>query len=330
SFWKDVRILWYFLCVSRRKITLHELLEIMDSSETIPNSGVDVALLPPLNANDDLTDEDSGAEDNPCIDNLPASQLSADVFVTDMAINNVCEESSYEIGLPSGPSPLSRKCRRTRSTTPSTALETNKEDVAGTNATKKEDSRLNTPKHQFYNGPSNSADKQGRQVGRFSREKKLRIAVPQPRLFESYNSHMGGIDRGDQNMSLYRTSIRGKKWYFPIIAHLIDVAEQSAWLLYRCNEENIDHLSFQRRVATAILVSNKRVLTSKASKQSQCPPLAEELASLTPNPAVPGSIPGQDELPGSLYRQPSESTGSLDRPPWNVVKRRWMASATST
>ncbi|KAJ4437680.1 hypothetical protein ANN_17825 [Periplaneta americana] len=74
---------------------------------------------------------------------------------------------------------------------------------------------------------------------------------------------MGGIDRGDQNVSLYRTSIRGKKWYFPIIAHLIDVAEQNAWLLYRCNEENVDHLYFRRRVATAILESKKRVLTSK-------------------------------------------------------------------
>ncbi|KAJ4442021.1 hypothetical protein ANN_11885 [Periplaneta americana] len=73
----------------------------MDSSETIPNSGVDVALLLPLNANDDLTDEDSGAEDNPCVDNLRASQLSADVFVTDIAINNDCEDSSYDIGLPS-------------------------------------------------------------------------------------------------------------------------------------------------------------------------------------------------------------------------------------
>ncbi|KAJ4432761.1 hypothetical protein ANN_21399 [Periplaneta americana] len=99
SFWKDVRIIWYFLCVSRRKITLHELLEIMNSSETIPNSGVDVALLLPLNANNDLTDEDSGAEDNPCVDNLRASQLSADVFVTDIAIDNECEDSSYDRGL---------------------------------------------------------------------------------------------------------------------------------------------------------------------------------------------------------------------------------------
>ncbi|KAJ4437681.1 hypothetical protein ANN_17826 [Periplaneta americana] len=97
-----------FSMCSKRKNTMHELLEIMDSSETIPNSGVDVALLPPLNANDDLTDEDSSAEDNPYIDNLTASQLSADVFVTDMAINNV-------------------------------SLETNKEDITGTKATKKTD-----------------------------------------------------------------------------------------------------------------------------------------------------------------------------------------------
>ncbi|KAJ4441104.1 hypothetical protein ANN_10954, partial [Periplaneta americana] len=581
-------IIWYFLRVSRRKITLHELLEIMESSETIPNSGVDVALLPSLNANDDLTDEDSDAEDNPCIDNLPASQLSSDVFVNDMAINNVCEKSSYDTGLPSeplpGPSPLSSKCRRTRSTTPSTALETNKEDITGTKATKKKDKgepvkagstlpstsstmapptlqtnkegitgtqaaeretteetenedstlpsmewplmyevplkpgrspleyftqffdeeilnmmvtytnqyaakknrvgdcsenemmvflavlllsgyvvvprrrmywqgeqdshnelvsnaisrdrfdfimmnlhvcdnddleksdrfakirmllsmlnerfqhfgpherhhsidesmvpyfgrhgckqfikgkpiwygfkfwcggtsngyfmwlepyqgagtcsqkyedkglgygvvisyadqlRDNVPYRFFFdnlftnvqllidlkkrgNGatgtmqqnhiaksctlsPADKIKKEKRgtheawsdktsgitivkwndnsvvtiatnydevfplkQVGSFSREKKRRIAVPQPRLFESYNSHMGGIDRGDQNVSLYRTSIRGKKWYFPIIAHLIDVAEQNTWLLYRRNEKNIDHLSFRR------------------------------------------------------------------------------------
>ncbi|KAJ4439991.1 hypothetical protein ANN_08122 [Periplaneta americana] len=29
----------------------------------------------------------------------------------------------------------------------------------------------------------------------------------------------------------------------------------------------------------------------------------------------------------SLYRRPPEAADSLDRPPWNVVKRRWMASA---
>lgn len=111
-----------------------------------------------------------------------------------------------------------------------------------------------------------------RQVGRFSREKKQRVSVPQPKVFQAYNTHMGGIDRADQNISLYRTSIRGKKWYFSIIAHLIDVAVQNAWLLYRRNECNIDHLTFRRRVATAILESNKRVTTCKGrpSKSTKC------------------------------------------------------------
>ncbi|KAJ4441530.1 hypothetical protein ANN_11386 [Periplaneta americana] len=53
--------------------------------------------------------------------------------------------------------------------------------------------------------------------------------------------------------------------------------------------------------------------------------VTEGLESLTP--AVSSSIPGQEELPGSLYRRPPEAADSLDRPPWNVVKRRWMASA---
>ncbi|KAJ4440828.1 hypothetical protein ANN_10674, partial [Periplaneta americana] len=384
-----------------RKITLHELLEIMDSSETIPNNGVDVALLPPLNAND-LTDEDSGAEDDPYIDNLPASQLSADVFVTDMAINNAAEREitgepknedstlpstewplMYEVPLKPGRSPLeyftqffdeeilnmmvtytnqyaAKKNRvgdcsenemvflavlllsgyvvvprrrmhcqgeqDSHNEFVSNAISRDRFDfimmnwyVCNNDDLEKSDrfakirtllSMLNERKRIWYDfkfwcgGTSNGYfillepyQEAGtysqsitiakwndnsvvtiatnydevfplRQVGRFSKEKKRRIAVP---LFESYNSHMGGIDRGDQNVSLYRTSIRGKKWYFPIIAHLIDVAEQNAWLLYRRNEENVDHLSFQRRVATAILESNKGVLTSKGrpSKVSQ-------------------------------------------------------------
>jgi hypothetical protein len=43
---------------------------------------------------------------------------------------------------------------------------------------------------------------------------------------------MGGVDRADQNISVYRVSIRGKKWYFSLISHCIDMAEQNAWQLY--------------------------------------------------------------------------------------------------
>lgn len=71
---------------------------------------------------------------------------------------------------------------------------------------------------------------------------------------------MGGIDRADQNISLYRVSIRGKKWYFPLIAHLFDVCENNAWQLYQRNEKPIDHLTFRRKVVLAILESHQKVV----------------------------------------------------------------------
>ena len=48
---------------------------------------------------------------------------------------------------------------------------------------------------------------------RFSQSEKKHIYVDQPRLIKSYNENMGGVDRSDQNLSEYRVTIRGKKWY---------------------------------------------------------------------------------------------------------------------
>ncbi|KAJ4425960.1 hypothetical protein ANN_27586 [Periplaneta americana] len=80
---------------------------------------------------------------------------------------------------------------------------------------------------------------------RFSKKYKKRITVSQPRLFQTYNSGMGGVDRADQNISLYRISIKGKKCYFPLICHCIDVCEQNAWHLHKLNKGKMDHRGFR-------------------------------------------------------------------------------------
>ncbi|XP_046688572.1 piggyBac transposable element-derived protein 3-like [Homalodisca vitripennis] len=74
---------------------------------------------------------------------------------------------------------------------------------------------------------------------------------------------MGGIDRADQNISLYRVSIRGKKWYFPLIAHLLDVSVQNAWQLHRQDGGKLDQLAFRRRIVLAVLEGNKRVVSGR-------------------------------------------------------------------
>lgn len=67
---------------------------------------------------------------------------------------------------------------------------------------------------------------------------------------------MGGIDRCDENVSLYRTSIRGKKWYFPLIAQFLDLAVHNAWQLYKHAKGQLDHVTLRGQIATALLQQN--------------------------------------------------------------------------
>nr|CAI5828917.1 unnamed protein product [Callosobruchus analis] len=96
-------------------------------------------------------------------------------------------------------------------------------------------------------------------VKRFCRKEKKMMYVPQPHAIKMYNENMGGVDRAGQNISLYRTQIKGKKWYFPLIAHCLDMAEQNAWQLYRLGGGKKDHLRFRQSVATSILETYKKI-----------------------------------------------------------------------
>lgn len=51
-------------------------------------------------------------------------------------------------------------------------------------------------------------------VSRYSQKDKKKITIQQPKLIKMYNENMGGVDRADQNIGLYRTSIRGKNCIF--------------------------------------------------------------------------------------------------------------------
>ncbi|KAL1237613.1 Chimeric ERCC6-PGBD3 protein [Trichinella spiralis] len=48
-----------------------------------------------------------------------------------------------------------------------------------------------------------------------------RKGVKQPHLIQAYNSGMGGVDLLDSLVAVYRPTIRGKKWYWPLFANAI-------------------------------------------------------------------------------------------------------------
>ncbi|XP_049947744.1 piggyBac transposable element-derived protein 3-like [Schistocerca serialis cubense] len=108
-------------CIHRKRCTLMELLDMLESKdEEIPNTGVNVTLRPPLNSTDDVTDEDSGAEENPSVDKLPASQLNATalcdlaIFTNGNAVN-ATRKQSFTSDVP-GPSSSTKTATITTTT----------------------------------------------------------------------------------------------------------------------------------------------------------------------------------------------------------------------
>lgn len=99
---------------------MHDLCEILYSTDDVPGNGLDVTLFPPNNATDDLTDEDSGPEDNPRLDNLSANQLNSSVLITnsDTSITAITDNTdtnakSSSTLITAGPSESSNKRQAT-------------------------------------------------------------------------------------------------------------------------------------------------------------------------------------------------------------------------
>lgn len=86
-------------------------------------------------------------------------------------------------------------------------------------------------------------------VQRYSSIEKKRVDVPCPLVVAKYNKNMGGVDRMDQNISLYRIGIHGKKWWYGIFTWLIDVSLQNSWQLHRVAHPEMTHLDFRRAIA---------------------------------------------------------------------------------
>ena len=71
------------------------------------------------------------------------------------------------------------------------------------------------------------------QIERYDKETKRNIMVNCPNVIRSYNSHMGGIDKNDMLILLYKTPMKSKRWYLRIFAYCLDLAVVNGWLLYK-------------------------------------------------------------------------------------------------
>lgn len=106
---------------------------------------------------------------------------------------------------------------------------------------------------------SNFEDNSIGNATRWDRVAKCRKNLPQPKIVAGYNKGMGGVDKLDALVAVYRTRIRQRKWYWPLVVYLLDVSVVNGWLLMKRlkpDEKNAQSLlAFRRYIALTLLKS---------------------------------------------------------------------------
>jgi len=82
---------------------------------------------------------------------------------------------------------------------------------------------------------------------------------------------MGGVDKCDHLISLYRIFIRLKKWTLRLITHGIDIAAVNSWIEYKKEAKSLglhekkilDLIHFRQYLAEALILSGKPVTKKK-------------------------------------------------------------------
>jgi hypothetical protein len=91
-------------------------------------------------------------------------------------------------------------------------------------------------------------------VKQYSLQEKKTIQVQIPMCITNYNAGMGGVDHHDKLAASYRPAICGKKWWYKVFSHILNVAVTYAWLLHRLVEpKTLTHISLTYCLFCALL-----------------------------------------------------------------------------
>ncbi|XP_042558961.1 piggyBac transposable element-derived protein 3-like [Clupea harengus] len=114
------------------------------------------------------------------------------------------------------------------------------------------------------------------EVERWEQKEGRFLKIKRPEVVKKYNQAMGGVDKLDQLISLYRIAIRSRKWPLRMITHAFDVAVVNSWLEYRGDKERqgtrpqqiMDLLDFKMNVAEALVRVGKPHALRKRGRPS--------------------------------------------------------------
>lgn len=114
-------------------------------------------------------------------------------------------------------------------------------------------------------------------VKRWNKNTKSRIEVKRPQIVKEYNTSMGGVDKADALISLYRTKIRSKKWTLRMIFHAVDMALINSWTEYRKDSQllgrpaknTLDLLHFRMEIGEVLIKQGNEISRRKVGRPSK-------------------------------------------------------------
>ena len=71
------------------------------------------------------------------------------------------------------------------------------------------------------------------QAKRWDRKGKQEVKIARPASVATYNKFIGGVDKCDMFLALYRTKLKTRKWYHRIAIHLLSVSVLNAFVIYK-------------------------------------------------------------------------------------------------
>ena len=87
---------------------------------------------------------------------------------------------------------------------------------------------------------------------RFDRKERKKVTVTRPAAVQVYNSYMGGVDKADMLLALYRTKFRSRKLYHRVSFHLISQCGVNAWIVYRQIGSTDSYLCFLTSICISL------------------------------------------------------------------------------
>ena len=69
-------------------------------------------------------------------------------------------------------------------------------------------------------------------ANRSDRSQRKKI-IKRPASVELYNQFMGGVDKANMYLPLYRSKFRSRKWYHRIVTHFFNLAVVNSYVLYK-------------------------------------------------------------------------------------------------